>query len=112
MISLKSAAAKLEVLTSDLDQCVANGAFHKASFQEQCDSLLINIQDKLEKHPGWVIVFDQLQSTTPKTLVDIMNSCLKDEESWSSGLFIVVADGVNPKSIAVDDTAIVSLHKG
>ena len=112
LISLKSAAAKLEVLTSDLDQCVANGAFHKASFQEQCDSLLINIQDKLEKHPGWVIVFDQLQSTTPKTLVDIMNSCLKDEESWSSGLFIVVADGVNPKSIAVDDTAIVSLHKG
>ena len=112
LISLKSAAAKLEVLMSDLDQCVAGGAFHKATFQEQCDSLIINIQDKLEKHPGWVIVFDQLQATTPKNLVDIMNGCLKDEESWSSGVFIIVADGVNPKSIEVDETSILSLHKG
>ena len=112
LISLKSAAAKLEVQTSDLDGCVTSGAFNKATFQEQCESLLINIQDKLEKHPGWVIVFDQLQSTSPKSLVDLMNNCLKDEESWSSGLFIVIGDGINPKSIAVDDNSIVSLHKG
>lgn len=112
LISLKAAAAKLEVHTSDLDECVPDNAFNKATFQEQCDSLIINIQDKLEKHPGWVIVFDQLQSTTPKSLIDIMNSCLNDEDNWSSGLFIVAMDGVDPKSIAVNGKSIVSLHKG
>ncbi|XP_066918282.1 uncharacterized protein [Clytia hemisphaerica] len=112
LISLKSAAAKLEVSKTDLDEGMQSGSFSDGTFNEQCNVLIENIQDKLSKHPGWVIIFDQLQSTSPTTVLEILNSCIEEEESWSSGLFVVVADGVDPKTVAINKQSAISLQKG
>jgi len=110
LISLKSAAAKLDIKLSELDETMSNGvSFNQGSFTEQCEALLVNIQEKLLKHPGWVLVFDQLLSTSPKTVVNVVNNCLQDDQFWSSGLMIVVADGVNLKEIAVDDDTVLTV---
>ena len=112
LISLKSAAAKLEISKTDLDECMQSGSFSDGAFDEQCSVLIENIQERLSKHPGWVIVFDQLQSTSPNTVLDKLNSCIEDEENWSSGLFLVVADGVDPKKVAINNQSAISLQKG
>lgn len=109
LISLKSAAAKLDIQLSELDETMSNGSFNQGSFTEQCEALLINIQDKLLKHPGWILTFDQLLSTSPKTILNVINNCLQDDESWSPGLMILVADGINLKEMAVDNDTVLTV---
>lgn len=102
LTSLKAFAAKLEVGIADLDEVFddSENNFYNAPFNEQCNALVECIKEKLKKHPGWIVVIDQVQSTTPKNVIDQINGMFLSEISeWNSGLMVVLSDSV--KDIAV-----------
>lgn len=113
LISLKAAASKLEIKASDLDEVMKNGlAFNQSPFEDQCVALMKNIQEKLSNHPGWVLVFDQIQSTSPKTILDVINTCLEEDGLWSSGTMILVGEGIDPKLMKINDNVLYQMKTG
>lgn len=113
LTSLKAFAAKLEISIADLDEVFAenNCSFYTAPFEKQCAALVECIQEKLKKHPGWIVVIDQVQSTTSPSVIHQINELfLKDESEWNSGTMVVLSDSV--KGIYVGKNQTYAMRKG
>ena len=108
LLSLKAFAAKLDITLSDLEEHIgdlSNSFFALTDFQK-CDVILCVIQEAMKKHPGWVLVLDNIQSNTPDELIDMINQWfLKDENKtdWSSGTLILLYDGNTEDVMKISD---------
>ena len=97
VLSLQAVAAKLQIKPSELRK-MADIETELALLpkNEQCDALLKSIQDKLSKHPDWVMLFDNLDATTPREVVHMIKKWFLNTEmakEWSRGIVILTCDG-------------------
>ena len=95
LFSLKALAAKLNITPAALDEKVEEStSFNTSSFVIQCNVLFECIQEELKKHPGWIMVFDNIQSTSPLSVIGIIKQWFMDDgDSWSKGTAVLVYDG-------------------
>lgn len=108
LLSLKAFAAKLDITLSDLEEHIGDlsNSFFALTDLEKCDIILSAIQEAMKKHPGWVLVFDNIQTNTPKELIDMINQWfLRDENKtyWSSGTLVLLYDGKTEDVIKISD---------
>ena len=101
---LKAFAAKLDIRLSDMDETLVEADFHSATFEKKCAALTECIQEKMKKHPGWMIFFDQVQSTSPKSVINLINKLFLDDPAWSAGTVVVLADSVKGLSLNKEKT--------
>lgn len=99
LLSLKAFAA------SELSE-VIDQPFNEALFDEQCKALISCIREKTKKHPDWVVVLDNVQMMSPRSVVDTVNRWFlsdDEEESWSRGSVIVVHDGIERGKFNIEE---------
>ena len=97
LLSLQAFAAKLKIKPIEIKKKL--GISNKlSSTVEQCRAVLDLIREKLEKHPNWIIVIDNLQQGSSEDVMTIMTDLLLSMEnasSWSKGTVILTSDGVD-----------------
>ena len=105
LFSLKGFAAKLNIRSSDLSEAMGR-SFKEGTWLEQCNGLLTCIQENLKKHPDWVLVLDNVEVTTPQSVLDVVNDWFageEQEEKWSRGSVFVVHDGTKKDVLDVPE---------
>ena len=98
LLSLQAFAANLKIKPIEIKKklCISEKL---PSTYEQCKAVLNLIREKLEKHPNWVIVIDNLQQGSSEDVITIITDLLLSMESassWSKGTVILISDGVDP----------------
>ncbi len=104
-LSLQAFASKLSIRPSEIKSKLAE-ITDSESLHVQCHVLFDLIKEKLEKHPDWVMVVDNLQQGISKEVVDVIKGSLTDDGvvGWSRGIVLLTFDG-----IALDDAGITQI---
>lgn len=113
--SLKAFAAKLNVKPSELKEQLedSDNTFTTASFEVQCNCLLACIQDALQKHPRWIIVFDNIQTLSSPSVFHVLNEWfVKNSDTWSSGTAVIIHDGNVKDFFKLKNESCYSMRKG
>ena len=102
LLSLQAFAAHLKIRPSEIKEKL-NTLPEKCSRALQSKIILELVKEKLEKHPDWVFVIDNLQQGSSDEVINILNECVLNEESaatWSKGTLLMTSDGCNLSKIA------------
>ena len=95
--SLQAFAAELKIRPIDIKNKI-NEFGEDLNTIKQCKALLDLIKEKLEKHPNWVIIIDNLQTGSSEDIIAILDELIMDSaSSWSKGSLILTTDGLYPR---------------
>lgn len=99
LLSLQALAANLKIKPVEIRNKIDELGY-TANKTDQCKATLHLIKEKLEKHPKWVMVVDNLQQDTSDDVASIINEMILSEENaaaWSKGTMILTLDGMDSR---------------
>ena len=102
LLSLQAFAARLKIKPIDIKRKMDE--FDKIpTTTEQCRTILELIREKLQKHPNWVMVIDNLQQGSSDDVIAILNDMIlvSNASSWSKGTIILTSDGADDNRLSV-----------
>ena len=97
LLSLQAFAARLKIKPLEIKKKLDESG-GLASKVDHCKAILDLIKEKLEKHPNWVIVVDNLQQGSSEDVISALNDVLLSNDNsstWSKGTVILTSDGVD-----------------
>ena len=102
LLSLQALAGYLKIRPSEIKE-KSNAIPEECSKTLQSRIILELVKEKLEKHPNWVFVIDNLQQGSSDEIINMLNEVILNEESaatWSKGTLMMTSDGCNLSNIA------------
>lgn len=99
LLSLQAFAASLKIKPMEIRKKMEELG-SSSDKNDQCKAILDLIKERLEKHPHWVIVVDNLQQGSSEDVIAIINDVILSNDSaskWSKGTLLLTSDGIDPE---------------